>query len=68
MPINSVSSGNNYVSQIQPQPQTYTERAKEVEREKTREDVNKAAAPQNAPKPTVNTEGQTVGAVINVKA
>lgn len=68
MPIDSVSSGSNYVSQTQPQPQTHAERVKDVEREKSREDVNKAAAVQSEPKPTVNTQGQTVGAVINVKA
>lgn len=68
----STSAGNNYVSQVQPQPQTQTERATEAENDKDSDDAKKAAAANVAanqpPKPTVNTSGQTVGAIINVKA
>ncbi|ADE12541.1 hypothetical protein [Sideroxydans lithotrophicus] len=69
--INSINSGNNYVSQVQPQPQTPVERAAEKENDKDRDDAAKAAAANNSnvlSQPTVNTNGQTVGAIINVKA
>ncbi len=68
MAVNSVNSGSNYVSQVQPQPQTHAERVAEKENGKDRDDSNKALAVQNAPKLTVSTEGQTVGSIINVKA
>jgi hypothetical protein len=69
--VTPVSGSNPYVSQAQPQPQTQAERAVEKENDKDRDDAAKAAAAnaqiQNL-QPTVNTSGQTVGAVINVKA
>lgn len=69
MAINTVTSGNNYVSQVQPQPQTHSERVSEKERDADRDDKRAAVAAVNAaPKPSVNTNGQTVGALINVKA
>ena len=68
MAVNSVGSGGSYVSQVQPQPQTYNERVAEKEGVKSRDDAKKAAAVTSAPKPTVNTEGQTVGAIISTKA
>lgn len=66
MAINPVDSSSNYVSQVQPQPQTRDER----EAVKDQDNAAKAAAAQAAqqPKPTVNTQGQTVGSVINVQA
>ena len=66
MAINAVNSSSNYVSQVQPQPQGRDER----EAVKDRDDGAKAAAAQaaQASKPTVNTQGQTVGSVINVQA
>lgn len=68
MAINPVDSSSNYVSQVQPQPQPRDER----EALKVRDDAaaKAAAAAQVAetPKPTVNTQGQTVGSVINVQA
>lgn len=66
MAINPVDSSSNYVSQVQPQPQTREER--EVVKEQ--DSAVKAAAVQatQEPKPTVNTQGQTVGSVINVQA
>jgi hypothetical protein len=67
MAVNSVTS-SNYVSQVQPQPQPNAERVGEKENDGDRDDGSKAAAVQNAPKPTVNTQGQTIGSVINVKA
>lgn len=69
MSVNPVSSGNNYVSQVQPQPQSAVERAAEKEKDKDSDDAKKAAAATSVPvQPTVNTSGQKVGAVINVKA
>lgn len=68
MSVNSVNSANNYVSQVQPQPQNYAERVAEKENDRDRDDAVKAAAAKVPPQPTVNTSGQTVGAVINVKA
>jgi hypothetical protein len=69
MAINPVNSGSSYVSLVQPQPQTQPERAVEKENDKDRDDAKKAAAATSVPiQPTVNTSGQTVGAVINVKA
>lgn len=68
MAINSVNSNNNYVSQVQPQPQTYAERTAEKKgNDRVRNDVSKAAVVKEQP-PTVNTNGQTVGTIINVKA
>lgn len=67
MAINPVDSSSNYVSQVQPQPQSRDER----EAVKVQDNAAKAVvATQTAqePKPTVNTQGQTVGSVINVQA
>ncbi|MFA6121156.1 MAG: hypothetical protein WCT35_11535 [Sideroxydans sp.] len=69
MAVSGVNSGSNYVSQVQPQPQTHAERVTEKEGDKDRDDgVKVLAAQQEAPKPTVNTQGQTVGSIISVKA
>jgi len=69
MAVSGVNSGSNYVSQVQPQPQTYVERVKENPKDNGKEaSVQSVPAPQEAPKPTVNVQGQTVGSVINVKA
>jgi hypothetical protein len=67
MAINPVDSSSNYISQVQPQPQSRDER----EVVKDQDNAAKAAAATQAaqePKPTVNTQGQTVGSVINVQA
>jgi hypothetical protein len=54
---------------VQPQPQTHAERVTEKENDKDRDDTTKAVvAQQEAPKPSVNTQGQTVGSIISVKA
>jgi hypothetical protein len=69
MAVSGVNSGSNYVSQVQPQPQTYVERVKEKPNDNDRDNVAKAVtAQQEVSKPTVNTQGQTVGSVISVKA
>lgn len=70
MAVNPVNSGSNYVSQVQPQPQSPAERAAELarEKEKSQEAANKSAAVNTPPKPTVNTSGQTVSTVVDVKA
>jgi hypothetical protein len=68
MTVNPVNSGSNYVSQVQPQPQSNAERVAEQENDKDSDDAKKAAAVPPPSQPTVNTNGQTVGAVINVKA
>jgi hypothetical protein len=67
MTVNPVNSGSNYVSQVQPQPQTPVERVAEQENEKKSDEAKKAAAESVPVQPTVNTNGQKVGAVINVK-
>ena len=70
-PVNSNPGGSN-VSLVQPQQQTQVERAAEIENKKNSDHAKKAAAastqPQAQPQSTVNTNGQTVGAIINVKA
>jgi hypothetical protein len=68
MTVNPVNSGSNYVSQVQPQPQSQVERLAEQENDKDRDDAKKAAAVSVPIQPTVNTNGQKVGSVINVKA
>jgi len=70
MSVNPVNSGSNYVSQTQPQPQTQAERAVEKENDKDTDDAKKAAAAATSVpiQSTVNTSGQKVGSVINVKA
>ncbi|MBI4808696.1 MAG: hypothetical protein HY799_07110 [Nitrosomonadales bacterium] len=74
MATNPVSTASNYVSQVQPQPQTHSERVseekvKEQQRDTTRDDSASAAkAADAALKQTVNSNGQTVGSIINVKA
>ncbi|MBI5006089.1 MAG: hypothetical protein HZB95_03085 [Nitrosomonadales bacterium] len=70
MATNPVNLASNYVSQVQPQPQSPAERVSaEKVNEKVRDDAaaTKAAADE-ALKQTVNTSGQAVGSVINVKA
>ncbi|MBU0688101.1 MAG: hypothetical protein KJ850_11190 [Gammaproteobacteria bacterium] len=66
MAINPVDSSSNYVSQVQPQPQSREER--EVVKEQDIAAKAVAAQATQEPKPTVNTQGQTVGSVINVQA
>ena len=74
MATNPVSTASNYVSQVQPQPQSHSERVseekvKENARENTRDDsANAVKAAEADIKQTVNTNGQTVGSIINVKA
>ena len=66
MPVNPVNSSSNYVSVVQPQPQSHAERVAETKNDADRDDASKAVNDQN--KPTVNTNGQTIGLVINIKA
>lgn len=70
MDVNAVGSGRNYVSQTQPQPQTHAEqKVAEKEQDNDRDDAVKAAVISDIQaKPTVNTSGQTVGSIINIKA
>ncbi len=63
--VNPVNSGSKYVSMVQPQPQPAAERIAEKEKEKK---PNEAVTTNVPVQPTVNTNGQKVGAVINVKA
>jgi len=70
MAVNPTNLASNYVSQAQPQPQSHAERV--VEKEKL-QSVQQQQKPETAPaeaalKPTVNTEGQSVGNVINERA
>lgn len=70
MAINPVDSSSNYVSPVQPQPQSRDERIAIKDRDEAAKAAEQAAQAQvaQAAKPTVNTQGQTVGAVINVQA
>lgn len=68
MAINSINSGSNYVSQVQPQPQSHAERIAEKENDGDRDDGGMASAVSATPQPAVNTSGQTVGSILNVKA
>ncbi|MGC2165006.1 MAG: hypothetical protein WA632_03205 [Gallionella sp.] len=68
MAVNPVNTGNNYVSLVQPQPQTQAERVAEKENDADRDDSNKVAAATPPAQPTVNTSGQKIGTVVNVKA
>ncbi len=68
MSTTPVNSGSNYVSQVQPQPQQYAERVAERENDKNSEEAKRAVAVSEAPKPTVNSQGQTVGQVVNTQA
>lgn len=70
MDISSVGSARNYVSQTQPQPQTHTElRVAEKQKDNDKDDAVKAAVVADTQhKATVNTSGQTIGALINVQA
>lgn len=70
MDISATASGRNYVSQTQPQPQTHTEqRVVEKQRDNDKDDAIKAAVVADTQHTaTVNTSGQTIGSIINVKA
>lgn len=69
MAINPVNSGSNYVSQVQPQPQSPAERAAtEKANEQAREDAKKAAATSVPVQPAASAEPKRVGSVIDVKA
>lgn len=71
MATNPVSTASNYVSQVQPQPQTRSERVSEEKvKEQQRSAVpdDSAKAVDEALKQSVNTNGQTLGSIINVKA
>lgn len=69
MAITPVNSGSNYVSQVQPQPQSQAERmVADKESEKAREEAKKAAATSVPVQPTASAEPKKVGSVIDVKA
>jgi hypothetical protein len=68
MAVSPVNAGSNYVSLVQPQPQTHAERVTEKENDSLRDSREKVVETTPPPKPTVNTSGQTVGTVVNVKA
>ena len=68
MSVNFVNASNAYVSQVQPQPQTHAERVLEKENVKVMEVANKEHAIKVAQHSTVNTQGQSVGSLLNVKA
>lgn len=64
MAINSVSPGSYNSPSVQPLAQT--QRAPEKPKESSREEKSQSA-PEH-PSATVNTSGQTVGALVNTKA
>jgi hypothetical protein len=68
MAVNPVNSGSKYVSQVQPQPQPPAERIAEKEKAKNNDNANKVPVAHAPVQPTVNTNGQTLSAVIHVKA
>ncbi|MBU0621469.1 MAG: hypothetical protein KJ795_06460 [Gammaproteobacteria bacterium] len=71
MPVSPANLASNYVSQVQPQPQPQPERAAEqarVEAAKQQQEQPRPAPAEAALRPTVNSEGQAVGNVINEKA
>ncbi len=69
MAINPLNSGSNYVSQVQPQPQSSADRAAaEKANEQAREEAKKAAATSVPVQPSASSEPKKVGSVIDVKA
>lgn len=68
MAINPLESSSNYISQVQPQPQSRDEREAIKDQDNAAKAAAQAAQATQAPKPTVNTQGQTVGSLINVQA
>jgi hypothetical protein len=65
MAVNSVSPGSYNSPSVQPQAQTQP--AQEKRSETKREETHKSAPPEHT-RPTVNTNGQTVGTIVNTKA
>ncbi len=65
-----ISSGSAHLKNVNAvQPQNPPVRAKEVENDKDKDDsAAKAAVAPSAPRPTVNTNGQVVGSLINALA
>lgn len=68
MTIDSVNSSRNYVSEVQPQPQSHAERVAERENDGDRDDGIKAAMNAPSASATINTSGQVIGSIIHVKA
>ena len=69
MAVNPSNLASNYVSQVQPQPQPPAERAAEQARvEAAKQEQAKPAPAESVLRPTVNTQGQTVGNFINERA
>jgi hypothetical protein len=66
MSVSSVSSNTNAATAVQPQRQP--ERANEVENDGDKDDNASKAIAQTAPRPTVNTNGETVGSIVNTQA
>ncbi|MFA6015123.1 MAG: hypothetical protein WC742_08630 [Gallionellaceae bacterium] len=69
MAINSVSPGSYNSPSVQPQAQVARVTEKTNESVSREEKTKAQSAPERtAPTPTVNTSGQTVGTLVNVKA
>jgi len=71
MDISSVTSNVNTLNAKNAnavQPQNQTARAREVEGDKDKDDGAAKAAAQAAPRQSVNTSGQIVGRLIDVRA
>lgn len=66
MTVSSVSPGSYNSPSVQPQAQTQRVPDKTVETKREAEKTQ--PPPSERPAPTVNTSGQTVGTVVNVKA
>jgi hypothetical protein len=70
MSVNPVNSGSNYVSQVQPQPQSAAERAAQKDSEEARKKAAAVARTSVPVQPAVNTSNPNpkAGSVINVQA
>ena len=68
MSVSSINSGSTSISQVQPKPQAQPQVVKGGKNDGDSDDGSKIAGASSSAKPTVNTNGQTIGSTINVKA
>jgi hypothetical protein len=68
MSVSSINSGSSTISQVQPKPQAQSQVVGDGKNDGDSDDGSKAAGLTSSAKPTVNTNGQTIGSTISVKA
>jgi hypothetical protein len=68
MSVSSISSGSSTISQVQPKPNLPPQAVGDGKNDGDSDDGSKAAGVTASTKPTVNTNGQTIGSTISVKA